>query len=206
MNYRNYVIEMNLVDKGEFVMTFEEFNLIYNQLINVKKVDMVHSFNKIPVPKRKEFLKVLSEKSADEYLDFIDDLRDIAVQEFWTFERELVKQGECTRDWLPEQIESIYNISTKTGAGRLKGGAAVYLDKSGHMVVKSHGSEIAPEVYVAHQMLSVNEYPEYAGNYKNMQALARNNGEHLRAHMGNYQNSTNWYYDYESGDYHRIGG
>ena len=118
MNYRNYVIEMNLVDKGEFVMTFEEFNLIYNQLINVKKVDMVHSFNKIPVPKRKEFLKVLFEKSVEEYLDFIDDLRDVAVQEFWTYERELVKQGECTREWMSEQIVSLYNISSETGSSR----------------------------------------------------------------------------------------
>ena len=197
---------MNLVDKGEFVMTFEEFNLIYNQLINVKKVDMVHSFNKIPVPKRKEFLKVLSEKSADEYLDFIDDLRDIAVQEFWTYERELVKQGECTRDWLPEQIESIYNISLETGSCRKNGGAAIYFDENGMRSIKKHGTDEVEDVYDVHQMLSVYEYPEYAGVYKNMQALARNNGEHLRAHMGNYQNSTNWYYDCESGDYHRIGG
>ncbi len=72
--------------------------------------------------------------------------------------------------------------------------------------VKSHGSEIVPEVYEAHQMLSVSEYPEHAGNYKNMQALTRHNGEHLRAHKGNYQNGTCWYYDYESGNYYKIGG
>ena len=187
-------------------MEIEEFNHLFNQLSQMKKQDMTHYFNKIPVGVKKEFLSLLNKKSVDVYLDFLDDIRDVAVQEFWTNERELLKQGECTRNWLPEQIESIYNISTETGAGRLKGGAAVCLDESGHMVVKRHGSEIVPEVYVAHQMLSVNEYPEHAGNYKNMQALSRHNGEHLKAHRGNYQNGTYWYYDYESENYHKIGG
>ena len=187
-------------------MELEEFNRLFNQMSQMKKQDMTHYFNKIPVDVKKGFLSFLYKKSVDDYLDFLDDIRDVAVQEFWTNERELLKQGECTRNWLPEQIESIYNISNETGASRLKGGAAVCLDDSGSFVGKSHGSEIVPEVYIAHQMLSVNEYPEYAGNYKNMQALSRHNGEHLRAHRGKYQNSTNWYYDYESGNYHRIGG
>lgn len=186
-------------------MNIEEFNLIYDQLIYMKKVDMVHSFNKLPVPKRKEFLKVLFEKSVEEYLDFIDDLRDVAVREFWTYERELVKQGECTREWMSEQIESIYNISSETGSSRKSGGAAIYFDENGLKSVKKHGAEEVEDVYEVHQMLSVHEYPEYAGVYKNMQALARNNGEHLAAHKGNYQNGTCWYYDYENGNYHRLG-
>ena len=74
------------------------------------------------------------------------------------------------------------------------------------MVVKKHGAEEVPDVYEAHQMFSVNAYPEYAGIYKNIQALARNNGEHIKAHKGSYQNSTSWYYDYQGGNYHRIGG
>ena len=103
-------------------------------------------------------------------------------------------------------LETVYNVcDTETGAGRLKGGTAVYLDESGHMAVKSHGSEIVPEVYVAHQMLSVNEYPEHAGNYKNMQALSEHNGEHLKAHKGNYETGTSWYYDYERESYHNLG-
>lgn len=193
------------MNKGEYIMIFEEFNLIYNQLAKMKKTDRVHSFNKIPTPKRKEFLKRLLEKSADEYLDFIDDLRDIAVQEFWTYERELVKQGECTRDWLPEQIESIYNISLETGLSRKNGGAAIYFGENGMKSMKKHGTDEVEDVYDVHQMLSVHEYPEYAGVYKNMQALARNNGEHLRAHKGNYQNGTCWYYDYENDNYHKLG-
>ena len=171
----------------------------------MKKTNRVHSFNKIPTPKRKEFLKRLLEKSADEYLDFIDDLRDIAVQEFWTYERELVKQGECTRDWLPEQIESIYNISLETGLSRKNGGVAIYFGENGMKSMKKHGTDEVEDVYDVHQMLSVHEYPEYAGVYKNMQALARNNGEHLRAHKGNYQNGTCWYYDYENDNYHKLG-
>lgn len=131
---------------------------------------------------------------------FYQKLRDVAVQEFWTYERELVKQGECTRDWTPEQIESIYNISSETGSSRKNGGAAIYFDKNGLKSVKKHGAEEVEDVYEVHQMLSVHEYPEYAGVYKNMQALARNNGEHLAAHKGNYQNATCWYYDCKNGN------
>lgn len=186
-------------------MRFEEFCNLYNSIMHTKKKDMTYYFNKIPVNERKEFLRFLYKKSVDEYLDFIDDIRDIAVQDFWTYERELVKRGESTRDWMPEQIESIYNISDETGAMREAGGAAIFLDINGQTVGKQHGTEIVADVYEAHQMLSVHEYPEYAGVYKNMQALARYNGEHLAAHKGNYQNGTCWYYDYENGNYHRLG-
>lgn len=186
-------------------MLLREFERIYEKISNMSKKDMTHNFNKMPVRERKEFLKFLYEKSADTYYDFIDDLRDIAVQDFWTNERELIGQGECTRDWTPEQIESIYNISKETGNSRIHGNAAIFLDINGNPVVKKHGSNYINEVYEGHQMLSVDEYPEHAGDYRNMQALGRSNKEHIKAHRGNYQNSTCWYYGYEDGKYYKIG-
>lgn len=51
--------------------------------------------------------------------------------------------------------------------------------------------------YEGHHMKSVSEYPEYAGNSKNIQFLTRE--EHINgAHQGNTQNQTNGYYNTET--------
>lgn len=186
-------------------MPFEKIEKRYERMIQTTRRGMSYEFNKLPVSERKEFLKLLYDTSINTYNDFIDDLRDIAVQDFWTNERNLIKQGECTRDWCPEQIEVIYNIDEKTGNSRIYGGAAMFLDINGETIKKKHGSNYTNEVFEGHQMLSVDEYPEHAGDWRNMQALGRSNQEHLRAHRGNYQNSTCWYYGYEDGKYYRIG-
>lgn len=181
------------------------FEKEYEKMIHATRRSMVYEFNKMVVSERKEYLRSLYEKSADVYNDFIDDLRDIAVQDFWTNERKLIQQGECTRDWLPEQIETIYNINEKTGKCRIYGGAAMFLDGNGRPVTKRHGTNAVSEVYEGHHMLSVDKYPEHAGDCRNMQALGRSNHEHINAHKGNYQNSTSWYYGYEDGKYYKIG-
>ena len=51
--------------------------------------------------------------------------------------------------------------------------------------------------YEGHHMKSVKDYPQEAGNPKNIQFLS--DDEHFNgAHQGNYQNSTNGYYDPET--------
>lgn len=51
--------------------------------------------------------------------------------------------------------------------------------------------------YEGHHMKSVSEYPEYAGDSKNIQFLTRE--EHINgAHQGNTQNQTNGYYNTET--------
>lgn len=192
------------IDK-EDTMFLEEFEEMYKRISNMSKKNMTIEFNKLSIPNRKEFLKLLHDKSVDAYDDFIDDIRDVAVQTFWTNERELINQGECTRDWVVEQIESIYNINEKTGNYRSNGGAAIFIDVKGNTMMKKHGSSTVNEAYEAHQMLSVDVYPEHAGDYRNLQALGRSNNEHIKAHRGNYQNSTCWYYGYEEGKYYKIG-
>ena len=82
-------------------------------------------------------------------------------------ERQLVEEGKGTRDWTPEQQQSILDIG-------------VALDDEG-------------KVFEGQHMKSVSVYPEYAGDPDNIQFLTRQ--EHLEAHEGNWNNPTNWYYD-----------
>lgn len=82
-------------------MNLSEFiNAINNNLFsNVK--EMNSAFNKLKYSERKGFLDCL--EIADK-TDFINKIRDQAVSDFWTQERELIKQGNCTRDWTAEQM------------------------------------------------------------------------------------------------------
>ena len=164
-----------------------------NKFDSIKK--MTEEFNKLEVDERKFFLGELDETK---YKTFIANIRDQAVDDFWTEERELIKQGNCTRDWTPEQIEYIMNISTKSGNASVNGGKAIVLDEYGNPVLKKHNGKLINEVYEGHHVLNVSDHPEYAGDYRNIQALVRSNGEHLAAHGGDYNNETNKYYDYEN--------
>lgn len=90
-----------------------------------------------------------------------------AVREAWYAEQRLVLEGRGTRDWTDEQQRSI--------AERGKA-----YDDRGLAVEGQH-------------MKSVEAYPEYQGDRRNIQFLTKE--EHLAAHGGNWQNHTNGYYD-----------
>ena len=92
--------------------------------------------------------------------------RNKAVREAWNKELELVQEGKGTREWTPEQQKDI-----------LEKGRAY--DENGKAFEGQH-------------MKSAEMYPEYQGEPGNIQFLTRE--EHLAAHDGNWQNSTNWYY------------
>ena len=100
-----------------------------------------------------------------------------AIREAWEREQQLVSQGKGTRDWTPEQQKSIID----------KGKA---YDEDG----------IA---YVGHHMKSAEAFPEYQGDSTNIQFLSHS--EHLKAHDGNWQNPTNWYYDPITETKHEFG-
>ncbi|MCR5234803.1 MAG: hypothetical protein K6E53_13005, partial [Lachnospiraceae bacterium] len=120
----------------------------------------------------------------DESKMLISTIRKQAVQDFWTHEQELLKNGMSTRDWTPDQIESIMNISEKTGIASSNGNAAY---------------DIAGKSYYGHHMKNVADYPEYAGDWRNIQALDYE--EHYNgAHGGNTHNETNGFYNYEKGE------
>lgn len=90
-----------------------------------------------------------------------------AILVAWNKEQELVREGEGTRDWTPEQQQDILD----------KGKA---YDENGRAFEGQH-------------MKSAEKYPEYQGDPENIQFLTR--AEHLEAHDGNWQNPTNWYFN-----------
>lgn len=90
-----------------------------------------------------------------------------AIAKAWENERNNVLEGKGTREWTPEQQRDI-----------LDRGKAY--DENGRAFEGQH-------------MKSVGEYPEYQGEPGNIQFLTRE--EHLEAHLGSWQNPTNWYYD-----------
>ena len=57
--------------------------------------------------------------------------------------------------------------------------------------------------YDGHHMKSVKDYPEYAGDAKNIQFL--NEKEHYQAHGGDYKNATNGYYNPSTGRMNSFG-
>lgn len=142
-------------------MTLEEYILSYDKL---ERKEMVKIFNEFSVKQRLEFLEVLSDTSKEK---FIDSIRQQAVDNFWYHEREAILNGTSTRDWTPEQIESIMNISEKIGKMGANAGKAPVMDKNGAIVTDKKGNKS----YYGHHMIDVSTHPEYAGDWRNIQAL-----------------------------------
>ena len=90
-----------------------------------------------------------------------------AIASAWKREQQLIQEGKGTRDWTEEEQKDI-----------LERGKAY--DKNG-------------KAFEGHHMKSVEQYPEYQEKPDNIQFLTRQ--EHLEAHNGNFQNSTNGCYD-----------
>ena len=100
-----------------------------------------------------------------------------AIRAAWEKEQQLVLNGEGTREWTPEQQQSIID----------KGKA---YDDDG-------------KAFEGHHMKSVKAFPEYQGEADNIQFLSRS--EHLDAHGGSYRNETNGYYDPVTGETREFG-
>lgn len=90
-----------------------------------------------------------------------------AIATAWNNEKQLVCEGKGTRNWTQEQQQDILD----------KGKA---YDDNGRAFEGQH-------------MKSVEKYPEYQGDPKNIQFLTKQ--EHLEAHQGSWLNPTNWYFD-----------
>ena len=100
-----------------------------------------------------------------------------AIAEAWAREQQLVREGEGTRDWTPEQQRDI-----------VERGKAY--DENGR-------------AYEGQHMKSAEKYPEYQSDPDNIQFLTRS--EHFEAHDGNWQNPTNWHYDPKNGQKQDFG-
>ncbi len=95
-----------------------------------------------------------------------------AVRLAWQKEQELVIEGKGTRDWTLEQQKDIAE----------KGKA---YDDDGR-------------AFEGHHMKSAEKYPEFQGEPDIIQFLTRE--EHLAAHEGSFQNTTNGYYNPTTGE------
>lgn len=117
-----------------------------------------------------EYIKIMLNVKNDtiRYVAKPDLLRRKAVQGFWIHERELLSNGECTRQWKSDEIECIYNISVQTGNKRYYAGKPIKFDNNGKKVVDENETPIR---YEGHHMMSYAEYPEHIDNWKNIQAL-----------------------------------
>ena len=145
--------------------------------------EMTDAFNSLSLDARKEYLEVLKAESKTQYDKFIKDLGDQAVQDFWDNERELIKQGKGTRDWTIEQQQTIMNIG-----------------KNGEELTHAKApTDVNGKTYEGQHMFSKNKYPEYAGDYRNIQGLTFD--EHRKGAHGNggTQSPTQGYYDEISG-------
>lgn len=101
-----------------------------------------------------------------------------AVAQAWLREAALVRQGQGTRNWSPEQQADILS----------KGKA---YDANG-------------KAFEGHHMKSAEEYPAFQGEAGNIQFLSRS--EHLAAHDGCFTNATNGYYNPVSGKFEGFQG
>ncbi|MCL2051846.1 MAG: hypothetical protein FWG91_09005 [Lachnospiraceae bacterium] len=119
-----------------------------------------------------------------------------AVRGFWNNERELIKQGQGTRNWsVQDQIE-IMNFKP-SGGERKNAAAPTY----GQGEATEYG--MSYDKYEGQHMKSAEAHPEFQGDPSNIQALTR--GEHQKAHEGDFRNPTNGYYDYETGEISSFG-
>jgi hypothetical protein len=90
-----------------------------------------------------------------------------AVKQAWKNEQSLVLDGKGTRNWTPEQQQSI-----------IDNGKAY--DEDG-------------KAFEGHHMKSAETFPEHQGDAGNIEFLTRT--EHTDAHGGSFHNATNGYYD-----------
>lgn len=142
-------------------MNLEQYILSYNQL-SVK--EMTEIFNSFEVEERLEFLETLSDSNKEE---FVRSIRQQAVDNFWFHEREAILNGESTRNWTPEQMEYILNISEVNGNMYVNAGKAIQVDSSEMPITDAIGNKL---YYSCHRG-KVSVWPEFAGEWRYIQAL-----------------------------------
>ena len=174
-------------------MTLIEFIDKYrgNEKLTVK--EMTEFFNKLEPEDRLDFL---SELEDSERKKFIKDIRQQAVKDFWWHERQAIMDGTCTRDWSPEQIEIIMNINEKNGKMSTNAAKGLVLDDEGGYIIDKKGNKS----YYGHHMVDVSTHPEFAGEWRNIQALDYD--EHYDGAHPKHDTKTPTvgYYDVETGD------
>ncbi len=125
--------------------------------------------------KRDQFVNYLKNTQVDKPEDSISSnlydeimlmLRSETIREFWNNERELVKSGQGTENWTPEQQIGIMNIlSMEEKLIRLNGGVPAVVDEKRAPVKNKSGLGL---IYEVRAVQPVYEKPEYAANVDNL--------------------------------------
>ena len=125
---------------------------------------------------------LISSSLTQEQEKALSSARQRAVYQAWSKEKEYVQQGKGTRDWSKDQQKEIMETHRVSGF------------EGHHMRSVSAGK-------------SYQEKMEIASDKNNIQMLekTKENNEHLKAHMGDTKNRTNWYYDPKNDKIHNFG-
>lgn len=184
-------------------MTIEEIIELYHQFEVASRKEMTHIYNSLDVLDRIEYAEYLRNLPDNKmsFNNFKNDLSKQAIDDFWFHERELILEGKSTYNWTSEQIESILNIDSDTGIMNPNlAGRAFQIDENGNPIKDANNNYS----YYGHHMLNVDEYPEYAGDWRNIQAL--NYDDHYYGAHPDHKTTipTNWYYDSVTESYFLI--
>lgn len=118
-------------------------------------------FNSLNPKQRQIFFMMITPQ---EQKTFIEDIRHQATLDFWANERLLFRKGQATRDWTAEQMEEIYNIGVSTGREQMDA-------KAPHNRISTRNTVFGAEMFYARRMVDINSQPQYAGEYRGLQAL-----------------------------------
>ena len=108
--------------------------------------------------------------------------RKRGVDRGWALEKRAVLEGKGSRDWTPEQQKELVE---KNSVSHYEGH---------HMRSVAYGETREEQIRIAAD-----------GNNIQFLEKSESNNEHLRAHGGDYHNSTNGYYDVKSDKMHSFG-
>lgn len=149
---------LDMINIGAIPRELKKFlELLKNDYVK----ESIDEFNSVDANIRRWFLSKLTKEQVEL---FIDIMRRYSVVQFWNNERRLINEGQCTREWTAEQIETIMNISLDTGNFKENARPANEIRFQGN---NGH-------YYIARHIYDILKRPEYAGEPRNIQALDHN--------------------------------
>ncbi|MBQ8012264.1 MAG: hypothetical protein IJ265_11985 [Oscillospiraceae bacterium] len=163
------------VDDGGLSLSEQE--ILFDSLEAKQKCAL---YNSISLQAREDYCKyieLIPDAEGTKLDKFLTTIRGQAVADALVIEQNLLDGGMCTRDWSIEQIKEIYRFGKRGGLSSVAGtphefdyfGNPEYhitLTKTGEIKVSTNAME-------GHHMLNVHDYPQFAGDGKNIQFLGK---------------------------------
>ncbi len=144
---------------------FKEAQTLWNEFFRNNEKRLGEFISYLKQNKQKDRKKAFRNNYFEEILFM---LRVCAVKDFWNNERELICHGKGTVNWCPEQQIRILNKNNITGIMSKNAVPGIVMDDNRDPVVNMSGMNV---LYDAHQMYDAYHYPQYAADWRNIQAL-----------------------------------